>query len=275
VRNCNDPTPRERISLALIPVGCAVMAFLRGQRRPGSRWTFVLVIALGAVTTMKERQFPHASWWEPGSAGQAVFIALYLLVAVGTLFVILGFRRLLANEASKSAFAEAAEVVATLVEKETSLARNQMGVNIWVVKGMKGFRRLVRTATIVVDKRHETPITWTKGKGIIGEAWGRNTTRIADLDRVRAAFPTRDSWCRFEREDRFRLSWDEFEETKRYRAVLAVPLRRHRWARHTVRGVLAIDSLVPGKGPELNRLPTLPEFSSIRRTCEAAFGRDD
>jgi hypothetical protein len=95
------------------------------------------------------------------------------------------------------------------------------------------------------------------------------------LDRVRATFTTEEQWCAFKREDRFHMSWSEFEETRRYRAVVAVPLRRHRWARHAVRGVIAIDSLVPGKASELLGLTTLPEFSSIRRTCEAAFGGDD
>lgn len=259
----------------LIPVGCAIMDFLRSMRRPGSMWLAAAVVALGGVNVARERQWPRESWWEPGGWGQLAFIVLSLVVSVGTFLVIVGFRRILKRQRASGEFATAAESFAQLVEANTSMHRNQFGVNIWLVKGMLGFRRLVREATVVGYKRHETPITWTKGKGIIGEAWGRKKGRVADLDAVRATFWDQTTWCELKRSDRFRLSWDEFNETRRYRAVLAVPLRRHRWARHPVKGVAAIDSLVPGKAAELNELYDMPEFSSVRRTCEAAFRSND
>lgn len=149
------------------------------------------------------------------------------------------------------------------MEETTLLEHEEIGVNIWLVRGPRGFRRLVRAAKVVAEDRHETPITWTKGKGIIGEAWDRNQTRFADLDTVRADFPTEAQWCSLKREDRFRLSWAEFMETSRYHAVLAVPLRRHRFSRHLVRGVVAIDVLVPGKASQLDGLQVTREFSSI------------
>jgi hypothetical protein len=250
------------------------MDFVRRQRRPGSKWTLVLVFVLGVVTVLKERQVPRASWWQPGSWGQWVFIVLSSLAGLGTLLVIIGYRRLLAREARKDTFQESAENFAKLVTNKTSLRRSQMGVNIWFVKGMIGFRRLARGPTVVTTERHETPIMWTKGKGIIGQAWSRNKDRVADLDRVRELF-TPETWCLLKRDDRFRLSWDEFDETKRYRAVLAVPLRRRKWARFSVKGVVAIDSLVPGKIDELRRLRELPEFSAVRRACESGFRGDD
>jgi hypothetical protein len=120
----------------------------------------------------------------------------------------------------------------------------------------------------------ETPIVWTKGKGIIGQAWKRNKTRLADLDKVRREYPTQDRWCSRSREDRFRLSWAEFADTKRYRSIVAVPLRVKRFARYRVRGVVAIDALVPGKARELEKLEESPEFSAVRRICESAFRRD-
>lgn len=275
MRDCDDPTARERISLALIPVGCAFMAFLRRQRQPGSKWTLALVFALGVVTVLKEKQIPESSWWEQGNWGQWLFVGLSIPASLGTLLVIIGFRRLLTRHARGDLFKESAESFAKLALKETSLRKREVGVNIWLVRGMLGFRRLVRETTVVATERHETPIRWTKGKGIIGEAWGRKKIRIADLDRVREAFTGPETWCQVKREDRFRLSWDEFDETKRYCAVLAVPLRRHRWSLHPVKGVAAIDSLVPGKFDELKRLAALPEFSSVRRACEGAFGGDD
>lgn len=57
------PPPFERISRGLIPIGCAVMAFLRGLRPPGATWTAILVVAFGVVQGAKEWDWPRASWW--------------------------------------------------------------------------------------------------------------------------------------------------------------------------------------------------------------------
>lgn len=270
--DCNDPTLRERTSLLLIPIGCAFMQFLRVQRRPGSKLAAALALALVVVAPLKTIEWPQG-WWE-SSWGQAFFITISVATSTITFFVALGYKRLLGRDARTETLKEAAESIASKVEAQLGLRRTEFGVNIWLVRGMKGFKRLVREAS-VSESHHETPITWTKGKGIIGEAWSRNKTRIADLDAVRRAFPSDVEWCDLKREDRFRLSWDEFSETDRYHAVLAVPLRRHRFARHRVRGVVAIDSLIAGKAKKLAAFRQTPEFSAIRRTCEGAFVRDE
>lgn len=237
--------------------------------------TGILVVTFGVVQGAKEFEWPRASWWEKGSAGRALYLILATLVSAATLLIVIGYRRLLAREKRRGKFDTAAQSIALLVQDQTSLNHDEIGVNIWLVRGPKGFRRLVREASVVTEQRTETPITWTKNKGIIGEAWGRKKPRFADLDQVRKNFPTRRHWCRLKREDRFRLSWDELGETSRYRAVLAVPLRGHRFARHPVRGVVAIDVLVAGKAAELEGLQTTREFGSIISVCEAALVGDE
>lgn len=277
MNDCDEQPLGERISRALIPVGCALMSFLRRMRRPGANVAALLIFALGAIGVAKEYDWPHESWWKPGSAGLVSFIVLSILTGAASLFVVIGFRRLLTKKSSLEQFEKAAHDLSRLVEDQTSLRlrRNEIGINIWLVKGMWGFRRLVRGAQVVAVPRRETPITWTKAKGIIGEAWARKTSRFADLDLVRSVVPTQAEWCSLPRDLRFHLSWSEFEETRRYHAVLAVPLRRHRFARHSVRGVIAIDVLISGRGHEINGIQETAEFSSIVRTCEAAFAPRD
>ena len=128
---------------------------------------------------------------------------------------------------------------------------------------------------VTAQLRKQTPIVWTKGKGIIGEAWSRDSSRFADLDLVRSAYPSEELWCELARDDRFRLSWREFEQTSRYHAVLAVPLHAYRNADFPVRGVIAIDVLVPTNRNSIEGVQDTGEFSSIIRTCEAALSHED
>jgi hypothetical protein len=271
---CDDPTFGERLALWMIPVGCAVMAFLRRMRRPGATITTTLIAAVGAMGTAKEYGWPHESWWDPHEPALVAFVIVSILAGLGTLFIVIGFRRLLAKGNRKQQFETAAQSFVRCVEKQTDLQHHEIGVNIWLIKGMKGFRRLVREAIAVAEPRPETPITWTKGKGIIGQAWARKTSQFADLDAVREVF-TAETWCELPRGERFRLSWDEFDETWRYRAVLAVPLRRHRFGVHRVRGILAIDVLVPERGKQLDGIQRTDDFNVIMGICQAAFAGDE
>jgi hypothetical protein len=270
LKDCTPPI-RERLNLWLIGVGCWIMSVLRDLRRPGSLILMWVAVALTTATVAREADWPE-TWWETGW-GRGALIALTALTGAGTVLVVQGYRRFLRRDAKKAALREGAESIAQLVEKQTSLTPGEFGVHIWLVRGMKGFRRLVRGPS-QAREHHETPIVWTKGKGVIGQAWKRRKTRYADLDLVRELYPSQEDWCGQKREKRFRLSWDEFEETRRYRAVVAVPLRAHRFARYRVRGVIAIDALVSGKAAELEALEKTPEFSAIRRLCESAFVRD-
>jgi hypothetical protein len=253
------------------------MEHLRDLRRPGAKLAGLLVLAFGGVQIAKEYQWPHVSTWKQGSEGQLAYVILAILTAIATLLVIYGYHRMLARRESRDAFATAAQSFLSVAQKGTSIPHDQIRVNIWLVKGPWGFRRLVRAATAApLPHRGETHITWTKGKGIIGQAWDRKKSRFADLHTVRSIYPTEARWCELKRDDRFRLSWDEFSQTSRYDAVLAVPMRRNRYARHAVRGVVAIDVLTLESRTDIDGIQLTDDFSSIISICEAAFNhRDD
>lgn len=268
---CRPPL-RERANHQIIDLGCAFMQLVRAQRKNGALGTQIVVVALGVATAAREAVWPSEEWWE-SVGGKLLFIGLTALTAIGAALVAWGYKRVLAYRAQARTVDEAAKGIALLVKQKTSLKTHQFGVNIWIIRGALGFRRLVRWSEIAPD-HHRTPILWTKGKGVIGQAWKGKRTRSVDLERIRNAHDE-ESWCARKREERLRLSWDEFEETGRYHHVIAVPLRARRFAKYRVCGVIAIDSLVSGKKEELEALAKLQAFSSIRRLCESAFSRDE
>lgn len=275
LRDCDDPNFRERLSGVGILLGCAAMEIIRTMRLPGAITTGALVALWSAVQVANARNWPDQSWWSSGNAGDTAYIVLAILTPVATLLVVYGYVRLLKRQSRRNRFAAAARELVNYIEKETSLGRHEIGVNIWLVKGLPGFRRLVRSVIEVAQPRKETHITWTKGKGIIGQSWAQKRSRFADLETVRGTFTTARLWCELERDDRFRLSWAEFQRTKAYRSVLAVPLQANRLGRHPVRGVLAIDVLTPSKRMEIDGIQETDEVSSVIRFCEAALVGDD
>jgi hypothetical protein len=117
-----------------------------------------------------------------------------------------------------------------------------------------------------------TPIVWTKGKGVIGRCWARNETTFADLAEFRRRHNHRRAFCELPRDERFRFTWGEFQDTKRYRAVLAVPLRPRIYGRYRMRGVLAVHVTTAGKEAELDGIQEHADFSRLIRTLEKVLG---
>lgn len=287
--SCDHIPWQERRTLIGIKVGSAIMTFISKMRRPGATLTGLLVAAFAIIQVLRALDYPSRTAWgsgpvvvkastirhlvnsNPRTSWVWAYIVLAALASAGSVLVAVGYRRLLTRQPRQQALAAAARATVRLVEKETGLKHHEIGVNVWLVKGAKGFRRLERAASEVAQPRKVTPIIWIKGKGIIGEAWARNSPRAADMDRVRRMLSTEEVFCSLPREDRFRLSWNEFQMTSRYHAVLAVPLHRRRFSSYTVKGVLAIDALVPGKASAIDAIRGTEEFSSIVRTCDAAL----
>lgn len=201
--------------------------------------------------------------------GQIVFLALTALTSLGALFVGLALRRALIRENRVSQFQIAADALARLVWENTTLQPSEVGVNIWLVKGAFGFRQLVRQAK-VADHRNPTPITWTKGKGIIGEAWAKNRPRVWDLEYIRAINPTEKLGVSLNR--RSVGSSAGMSSTGRSVTVRFSPFHSGAVASSgTACVVSAVDALVPGKTQELQDFHKTPAFSSVWATCEAAF----
>ena len=264
---CDDQPIRERLSAALIPVGCGISARLGKLKRPGATTTGMLILVFGAVQIMRVAEWPDAQTWKSG-LGLVAFVALAIGVSVLSFLVAWGYRGLLASRRREERLAKAANGLVRVVEKHSTLKRDEVGVNIWRVRGPKGFRRLDRAAIAVEEDREETPILWTKGKGVIGYCWSQKAPRFADLEDLRSALPTENEFCSIPRDERFKFTWSEFQDVDRYTSVLAVPLKPRGFGRFAVRGVLAVDCSNVDKRGELYGLQRKPDFVTIKRTCE-------
>lgn len=155
--------------------------------------------------------------------------------------------------------------------RHTSIPFDKLGVHVWVVRGFKGGRYLEKRATFVPEARRPTPITWRKRKGAIGLCWEKNRPLVADVHALEQLAAKKSEFCALPADTRFGLSWEEFENARHYRAVLAIPLRVPRLARFPVRGVACVDVRVDGKAHELDTLSERDDFSAVLSVCEAVL----
>ncbi len=274
--DCGERWPiRERLSRALIPWGGVLSGWSRGLRRPGATATALLVAAYGLAQVGKSNDFPRQSLWQAQHAGWWAFSVLAVLATIASLLVVLGYRALLGDRRASERLGKVARGTVRMIEKNTNLNHDEIGVNIWKVQGPWGFRRLERVAQALAEDRPTTPILWTKGKGVIGTSWMQNGSLFVDMHQLHLDFTEKEDFCGLPRTERFYFSWQEFRETERYKAVLAVPLRAGSHGRYPVRGVLAIDVMADDKRPELKGIESNREFGAIIRTCEAVLSGVD
>jgi len=200
-------------------------------------------------------------------------VALSSCSVVAYLLVILGYGRALKKSDQNTKLAAACKDVATLLVERTSLDFADVGVHVWTLRGPKGFRHLERRAQFVLKRRRQSSVTWRKGKGAMGLCWKRNASVIADVEEMERQHPTKASFCRQRRDDRLGLTWEELQEARHYRAILAIPLRTGPAAARRFRGVLSVDVQVDGRTSELRTLLAENQFSNVLSVCEDVLGK--
>jgi hypothetical protein len=269
----------EERSLAqlVIPWACWVSARWRRLQRPGATITLWIIAAFGATQVLRAEDVPDKEFWTADGFGHWIFDSLAVATTLTSLLLVLGYRRLLKHRGDLKGLERAARGVRTVIERAASLPHQQFGINIWLVTGMRGFRRLERGAIVVARDRATTPILWTKRKGAIGVSWAENRRVVVDLAEMRRDYPNEASWCALPKERRFRFSWREFSDTPRYNAIVAKPIRARVWGTYRVRAVLAVDLAVDGRLRAVETVLESQEVSDILRTCEGilAKGVDD
>ena len=237
----DDRTPSERFGEFLIRRIVNTKARAGRLLRPGSLVALVAVTLTGAGAVLKQMEVPRASVWE---AGSPLGIALAIVAALSYLaycFVVVGYRRMLNNSDQNSRLYTTCRDVAALVERETGLPHEAIGVHVWAVRGMRGLRRLERRATFIPVERPPTAITWRKGKGVLGQCWLRDEWILAPLERMATAKTEREFYA-IPRRERFLFNWHEANATSHYTAILAWPLRGGPENAPVVVGVLSVDA---------------------------------
>src|SRR5437016_3209894 len=81
------------------------------------------------------------------------------------------------------------------------IAMAKVGVHVWALKGLKGFRYLDRRATFILEPRRPTQVIWRKGKGAIGIAWNDDEPIIANVENLRKRGTSQRLFCEIPRRD--------------------------------------------------------------------------
>ncbi|HEX4519226.1 MAG TPA: hypothetical protein VH063_06555 [Gaiellaceae bacterium] len=268
---CQGHGKLERLTRGLTLAGAEVMGWLRGLRQPGSFLTAGVVVAAGALEEFNVTGWPHTGWWDSGLP-EKVFVPVIAAATILSFLVIVAYSLTLGRLHDYERFAALAEGTARVVERETSLGRDDFSVNIFRVQGPCGFRRLEQVARVAPDSS-DSAMLWTKGKGVIGFAWAQRRSKYADLEALQVLLATEELFCQIPRDNRFRFSWNEFEDTRKYTAVLAVPIRPHVYARYPVRGVLAVAALTSTNRGQLDGVQNHRDFADIVSTAKAILSR--
>jgi hypothetical protein len=266
----DDRHVTDRIGEFLIRGIVNTKALVSRLMRPGSVVAFVLVTVTGAAAALKEAGLPNDGYWRAHGPATYALGVLAALSYIAYCFVVLGFGRILRHSDQNARLYAACRDVATLVESATSLARNDIGVHVWTIRGVKGLRRLERRATFVPVERTQTSITWRKGMGVLGQCWVRDEWILADLERSANATTEREFYA-IPRNDRFLFSWQEAKATRHYKAVLTWPLHGGPQNARRVVGVLSVDAQATGAVAALDSAWTTRrgDFDAHLAVCEA------
>ncbi|MGH3072115.1 MAG: hypothetical protein ACRDNB_07580 [Gaiellaceae bacterium] len=265
---------RERTNEFLIRRVVNTKARLARLLRPGSLWVLGLVTLTGVGAVLKETDVPRASFWKPDAPAGIAFAVVAALSYVGYCLVVIGYRRVLKNSDEDARLYTACRDVAALVERETDIPRDRIGVHVWTIRGWPGMRRLERRATFVPVDRPRSAITWSKGKGVLGQCWLRDDWILADLERLSDASTEREFYA-IPRRDRFLFTWHDAKATRHYKAVLAWPLHGGPENAKRVVGVLSVDVQTEGGVDALDTLWTTKRQDLVAHlaVCEAILGR--
>lgn len=208
--------------------------------KPGSFLVLLIVTITGVGVVLREAGLPQASWWDSGSVPTYILAVLAALTYLGYCLVVIGYIRVLKRRDQNARLYTACRDVAALVQSITEVARENIGVHVWTVEGVPGIRRLERRATFLPMNRPPSPITWRKGKGVLGQVWQRDEWILADLEEMASAM-TEDEFYAISREDRFFFTWHDAKATRHYKAALVWPLHGGPQNAPKVVGCLSVD----------------------------------
>lgn len=263
---------RERLSAALIRLRATGSDRFQRLLRPGARTSGAVVVVYGGGAIAKANDWPRPSIWAPGTTWNTLLVIAGALAATGYFLVTIGYSRALRKSSENARLEKVCRGVVQALEDHTRLKRDEVGVHVWAVRGVKGIQHLQRRARLVPRDRTVTSITWRKGMGVIGQCWARDETLIVDLSELERQAVTPEAFYAIPREDRFLFSWRDFQETRKYKAILAVPLRTGPTGARRFRGCLSVDVRVDGKAQELDTLVKTDAFDDVRSVCEAVLG---
>jgi hypothetical protein len=266
-RQPTDLSRSEKISMAGIRARIWLMKRIRRLLRPGSIVVGTIAAAYGVGALLKEEGLPSKEAWM-GQHPLGVLLAVVgVLAIVGTLLVFVGYDRALRKADQNDELALACRGIWHLAVEHLGIDMTKVGVHVWAVKGVRGFKCLERRATFVLEARRSSNVVWRKGVGAVGLAWADDEPLVANVEHLAATATSERLFSEIPRRNRFGLSWREYRRSRHYRSILAIPLRRHT----RVLGCLSVDVKLDGYADMLDTLSRQDQFNNVLAVCEAVL----
>jgi hypothetical protein len=232
-------------------------------------------VASAPLTLAATNGVPSGAMWD--STGDPAVIGLALIVAGAAAFGVVKVHdefvadRRRAEKERLEPVQQACRSAMTPIARELAgVPLNELGIHLWQVDG----DRLKRVIKYTMDlERSDTPVTWTRGKGVIGLVWETGValaTDLSELYRLAEALDDAEFEAQLSATARYGLTRQELLRAQRYRCVLAIPLSSSddKPSKETI-GVVSVDCMRAGHRDGLDRLRTDPVFSNVVGTCQS------
>jgi len=217
----------------------------RALRHPEPPRLFAISAApvFSVATVARSVEFPEKDWWEPGKPATYVLLAAGAIAGAGA---VVNAVRVSRRTQGATLYEACVQLAAYIDEKCPSLSLREVGIHVWRVGGPPFARRLHRPQQFLLRSRQPSHVAFTKGKGLIGKVWATGVPDIKNLENDYAGVDTEAEFVQLGDDDRLGLSWEEFQRTRRYKAVWASPLFRKSDYDDRVVGVISVDIQASG-----------------------------
>ncbi|MEX2646086.1 MAG: hypothetical protein WD249_07490 [Gaiellaceae bacterium] len=258
---------RDRVSVGGIRLHQTLVRVGRRLLLPGSLGVGTIAVGYGVLQLLESRDAPSAEAWAITEPLGGLLVGTGIAALIGTLAVFIGYAKTLKKADKNDELYESCRAAWHRAVEVLGIDMKDVGVHVWGVRGFYGFRYLERRATFIIEPRRPTHVLWRRGKGAIGLAWEEDDPLVANVQNLIERGRTERVFYEIPHRERFGLTWREFKRARRYRAVLAVPLR----VRGKVRGCLSVDVQVDGYADKLDTLLGDEKLNAVLTVCEASL----
>ena len=236
-------------------------------------------VVAGVLLGLAQVEIPNATMWDEPS--DPLTVVTVVAVGIAALYgVFQAFTQPMRARAARVAEAklelaeQCREALVPINDRFPEVRLSQIGVHVWKVTDDGSQLEPVEKYT-AGQRRTETPLKWTPGRGVAGLAWqDRNPVSRVGLQtsRAEANEMTEEKWAELDSRARLGLDQEQFVTASKFDAILACPLYAADEAGVTgdppVLGVFTVDFMVGVDKDALDDLPNVPAFDRVVSSCE-------
>jgi hypothetical protein len=204
-----------------------------------------LAFAAGAaMLTAAQLNLPKKEFWDRRVLWAAIAVVAY--VTVHDLFVaaLPSLQAKRVREYEQNVRATLSAGLCEVVNK-FGVSWEEVGVHAFLIRGLPHFRRLVNVGGIRLGaKPSMTAPIWRPQKGVVGVSWDKDCIVAVDWQ---SFYKTHNgagkaAWKKLSVEDRYGLTWGEFQLTADYNVIVASPIYCQRGRSGQRMGCVVIDA---------------------------------